>query len=124
MAGKTLDLMKNPPTQIKSSSRIKKSRTARLSSSNSDPSRYIDPSSRHKVLHNYHDHAHVTPTDMDMDIVELEQDTTGGDGSDDGHHHHHRRGPRGGVQVPFPTKLHMMLATVSDSADLSHIVSW
>jgi hypothetical protein len=34
-----------------------------------------------------------------------------------------RRGPRGGVMVPFPDKLHHMLANV-EQFGLSHIVSW
>lgn len=65
---------------------------------------------RHKVLHNYHDHAQVSfPSDIEADLQ--------ADGADK------RKGPRGGVTVPFPTKLHIMLSRV-DNEGLSHIVSW
>lgn len=66
---------------------------------------------RHRVLHNYHDHSQVPFTS--------ENDTNlhfGGEGDE-------RKGPRGGVTVPFPTKLHVMLSKVEDEG-LSHIVSW
>lgn len=63
---------------------------------------------RRKVLHNYHDHAHVAyPHDAD---VEKRRDDK-------------RKGPRGGVSVPFPTKLHVMLSKVEEDG-LSHIVTW
>ena len=63
---------------------------------------------REKVLCNYHDHAQVIePDDTDINLQ------CGDD----------RKGPRGGVKVPFPTKLHLMLSKVEESW-LRHIVSW
>ena len=63
---------------------------------------------RQKVLRNYHDHAQVTvPHDTDTDLQCCDE----------------RKGPSGGVKVPFPTKLHLMLSKVEESG-LRHIVSW
>lgn len=62
---------------------------------------------RHKVIHNYHDHSHVSFAD----IVDMQ-------GAAD-----KPKGPRGGVTVPFPTKLHVMLSKVEENG-LSHIISW
>eukprot|EP01083_Nonionella_stella_P161984 531271_1 len=66
---------------------------------------------RHKVLHNYHDHSRV-PFTADVDTYL----PTGGESDK-------RKGPRGGVTVPFPTKLHIMLSKVEDEG-WSTIVSW
>jgi len=82
---------------------------ARMAKAKSGPSFTID--GRHKVLHNYHDHSLVPFTsDAETDLQ------VGSDGDK-------RKGPRGGVTVPFPTKLHVMLTKVEDEG-LSHIVSW
>lgn len=62
---------------------------------------------RQRVCHNYHDHAQVNTI------------SDGEDGSDE----LRNRGPRGGVSVPFPSKLHVMLSKVEDDG-LSDIVSW
>ena len=64
---------------------------------------------RQHLLHNYHDHAQVAEPDTETDLH------CGGE----------RKGPRarGGVNVPFPTKLHLMLSKVEESG-LRHIVSW
>ena len=62
---------------------------------------------RQHLLHNYHDHAQVAEPDTETDLH------CGGE----------RKGPRGGVKVPFPTKLHLMLSMVEESG-LRHIVSW
>ena len=32
-------------------------------------------------------------------------------------------GPRGGVAIPFPTKLHMILSK-AEEADFAHVISW
>eukprot|EP00584_Thalassiosira_punctigera_P012993 CAMPEP_0172557068 /NCGR_PEP_ID=MMETSP1067-20121228/71231_1 /TAXON_ID=265564 ORGANISM="Thalassiosira punctigera, Strain Tpunct2005C2" /NCGR_SAMPLE_ID=MMETSP1067 /ASSEMBLY_ACC=CAM_ASM_000444 /LENGTH=467 /DNA_ID=CAMNT_0013346057 /DNA_START=398 /DNA_END=1801 /DNA_ORIENTATION=+ len=103
MAGNDIDLMmKTPLNQTKS--RQKKTRMAKSAPSQTNIN-------RHKVLHNYHDHAQSTfPSDVDGDL--------GGNGDGD-----KRKGPRGGVTVPFPTKLHVMLSKVDDNG-LSHVVSW
>ena len=61
---------------------------------------------RHKVLHDYHDHADAEAT--------LLQGIVAGD---------KRKGPRGGVTVPFPARLHSMISKVEEDG-LSHIVSW
>lgn len=101
------DLMKNPSQVIMHSSRSKKSsRMARSARSST-----IDETGRHKVLHNYHDHSHVIfPSEVASTNLQ-------GDGNEK------RKGPRGGVTMPFPTKLHVMLSKVEESG-LSHIVSW
>ena len=63
---------------------------------------------RQEVLRNYHDHAQVTvPHDTDTDLQCGDQ----------------RKGPKGGVKVPFPTKLHLMISKVEGSG-LRHVVSW
>jgi len=94
--------MTNSSNQIQP--RSKKTRMAKSSPSPTN-------ANRHKVLHNYHDHAQATfPSEIDAHL--------GGDGDGD-----KRKGPRGGVTVPFPTKLHVMLSKVEDDG-LSQIVSW
>ena len=101
-AGKDFGLMTNSSNQIQP--RSKKTRMAKSSPSPTN-------ANRHKVLHNYHDHAQATfPSEIDAHL--------GGDGDGD-----KRKGPRGGVTVPFPTKLHVMLSKVEDDG-LSQIVSW
>ena len=60
---------------------------------------------RFVVKHNYHDHSH----DTSAFVTENESAK--------------RKGPRGGVTVPFPTKLHLMLSKVEEEG-LGHIVSW
>jgi hypothetical protein len=62
---------------------------------------------RKNILHNYHDHAQVVEPDTDTDLQCGDE----------------RKGLRGGVKVPFPTKLHLMLSKVEESG-LMHIVSW
>ena len=66
---------------------------------------------RQNILHNYHDHAQVVKPDPDTD------QQCGDERSDE------RKGSRGGVKVPFPTKLHLMLSKVEESG-LRLIVSW
>jgi len=97
MDGKTTDQTKTPAT------RSKKARTAKSSS--------FSPTDdgRHKVLHDYHDHSQVSFSS------EFDAEQALG--------HDKRKGPRGGVTVPFPTKLHIMLSKVEENG-LSHIVSW
>ncbi len=62
---------------------------------------------RQTILHNYHDHAQVAEPDIETDLQ-----------CGDEH-----KGPIGGVKIPFPTKLHLMLSKVEDSG-LRHVVSW
>jgi hypothetical protein len=62
---------------------------------------------RRKTLHNYHDRAQVTEPDNETDLQCGDE----------------QKGPVGGVKVPFPTKLHLMLSKVEESG-LRHIVSW
>lgn len=64
---------------------------------------------RHVVVHDYHDHAFDRPALVQQSDEELD--------------HKKRSGPRGGVNVPFPTKLHVMLSRV-EADGLTHIVSW
>lgn len=64
---------------------------------------------RHVVVHDYHDHAFDRPALVQQSDEELD--------------HKKRSGPRGGVNVPFPTKLHVMLSKV-EADGLTHIVSW
>lgn len=64
---------------------------------------------RHVVVHDYHDHSMVRPTSLHS----VEEDD----------HDHKRSGPRGGVNVPFPTKLHIMLSKV-EAEGLTDIVGW
>jgi hypothetical protein len=69
------------------------------------------PSNRTFVQHNYHDHM--------MDPLQVHTDSSAMDGLDKVG----PRGPRGGVTVAFPEKLHKMLA-ITDAADFSGVVSW
>jgi len=64
---------------------------------------YVDH--RHKVCHNYHDHSYDAFDESITAVVEQ------------------KRGSRGGVSVPFPTKLHVMLSSV-EAEGQSDIVSW
>lgn len=63
---------------------------------------------RHVVVHDYHDHSmdrpSLVPSDEEIDPKK-------------------RSGPRGGVSVPFPTKLHVMLSRV-EAEGLTDIVGW
>lgn len=100
MTNNKMSLMKNSTVQNKPHS--KKSRMAKSAPSPTS-------AERHKVLHNYHDHAQVTlPSQIEVDTKDS---------------YDKRKGPRGGVTVPFPTKLHVMLSKVEESG-LSHVVSW
>lgn len=63
---------------------------------------------RHKVVHNYHDLSQVSFSEIIIDVHGAGEKS---------------KGPRGGVTVPFPTKLHVMLSKVEEN-DLSHIISW
>ena len=63
---------------------------------------------RHKVVHNYHDLSQVSFSEINTDMYGAAEKP---------------KGPRGGVTVPFPTKLHVMLSKVEEN-DLSHIISW
>jgi len=67
------------------------------------------------VRHDYHDHSTDVPSITENTIRNI-------DHSDD-EDAKKRRGPRGGVAVPFPEKLHMMLSSVERDGH-SHIVSW
>eukprot|EP00581_Thalassiosira_minuscula_P014363 CAMPEP_0183729642 /NCGR_PEP_ID=MMETSP0737-20130205/30800_1 /TAXON_ID=385413 /ORGANISM="Thalassiosira miniscula, Strain CCMP1093" /LENGTH=435 /DNA_ID=CAMNT_0025961881 /DNA_START=405 /DNA_END=1712 /DNA_ORIENTATION=- len=69
---------------------------------------------RHKVLHNYHDHAQASAP------AEIEAALRGDGGGSDGDK---RKGPRGGVTIPFPTKLHAMLSK-AEQEGFSDVVSW
>jgi hypothetical protein len=62
---------------------------------------------RQNILHNYHDHAQVVEPDTETDLQCVDE----------------RKGPRGGVKIPFPVKLHLMLSEVEESG-LTHFVSW
>lgn len=64
---------------------------------------------RHVVVHDYHDHSNCRPASLQS-------------GEEDDHNHK-RSGPRGGVNVPFPTKLHIMLSKV-EAEGLTDIVGW
>jgi len=68
---------------------------------------------RHVVIHDYHDHSMDAP----HDIIDQSHEETSVDD------HKKRSGPRGGVNVPFPTKLHVMLSKV-EAEGLTDIVSW
>lgn len=83
--------------------------TVVISDSERDDEVRPDSPTSDKVLytHEYHDHAY-------------ERDV---DDCDNGKGGKPRRGPRGGVQHPFPEKLHEMLENVEEEG-LSHIVSW
>lgn len=78
----------------------------------SDASKLI----KRTVRHDYHDHANDGPV-LNQDIpvstptIDEEEEVK------------KRRGPRGGVAVPFPEKLHVMLSSVEHDGN-SHIVSW
>ena len=83
------------------------------------------PLDRHFVYHNYHDHSKdkasdcpILHSDEDMKDVSSDNNANGGSMNDN-----KRKGPRGGVIVPFPTKLHVMLTKVEEDG-LGHIVSW
>lgn len=65
-----------------------------------------DAANKRIVEHNYHDHSRDEADVMDADDESSK-----------------RRGPRGGVTVPFPAKLHLMLSKVEEDG-LDHIVSW
>jgi hypothetical protein len=62
---------------------------------------------RHVVVHDYHDHAFDRPASVQAEDMDNKK----------------RSGPRGGVNVPFPTKLHVMLSRV-EADGLTHIVGW
>lgn len=64
---------------------------------------------RYVVVHDYHDHSMDRPAGLqpDEDVDDVKK----------------RSGPRGGVNVPFPTKLHVMLMRVEDEG-LTDIVGW
>lgn len=63
---------------------------------------------RHVVVHNYHDHSMDRPM-----LVQEEHETES----------MKRSGPRGGVNVPFPMKLHIMLSRV-ETEGYTDIVGW
>lgn len=69
-----------------------------------------DAESRHVVVHDYHDHSMDRPAMVQWD-EEVNDDNK------------KRSGPRGGVNVPFPTKLHVMLSRV-EAEGLTDIVGW
>jgi hypothetical protein len=79
------------------------------SSSSSNNDSQDDDSKKRTVTHDYHDHALDSPTSMDMEQMQQDEEDS-----------KKRRGPRGGVAQPFPEKLHLMLSTV----DRDDIVSW
>jgi HSF-type DNA-binding len=66
---------------------------------------------RHFVVHHYHDHSQDRPEDytrpMEEDVPDEEE--------------HSRR--RGGVAVPFPIRLHVVLLQV-EADGLGHVISW
>ena len=86
---------------------------------------------KRRVQHDYHDHARVggirtnnkTRKKTFIDSPAKKTPTEAVVSSDDEQSKKSRRGPRGGVAVPFPDKLHHMLTQV-EREDLSHIVSW
>lgn len=67
------------------------------------------------VDHTYHDHLH-DPVDLPSSISLPE--VTGADCPTK-----HKKGPRGGVTVAFPEKLHEML-TAAVEEGFEHVVSW
>mmetsp|Transcript_29776 Transcript_29776/g.61902 ORF Transcript_29776/g.61902 Transcript_29776/m.61902 type:complete len:502 (-) Transcript_29776:310-1815(-) len=79
----------------------------------------VQSSDRHFVVHNYNDHSREKSSDYPMlhSDGDFTRSCEGGDDSSK------RRGPRGGVSVPFPTKLHVMLSKVEEEG-LGHVVSW
>ena len=105
---------KKEATELINRSRgVSKIRTAYNLQRNSQKSRMPESAAsptnafRRKTLHNYHDHAQVTEPDNETDLQCGDE----------------QKGPVGGVKVPFPTKLHLMLSKVEESG-LRHIVSW
>jgi hypothetical protein len=80
-----------------------------LSSSSCSGSSLDDDFKKRTVTHNYHDHARESPSSMDVEQMQQDEEDS-----------KKRRGPRGGVAQPFPEKLHLMLSTVNRD----DIVSW
>jgi len=104
---------------------------------------------KRRVQHDYHDHArdgnnNLVDTMIQTNNIETSSSSSSSGGlevpqvvssssasqqsqdvvtSDDEQSKKARRGPRGGVAVPFPEKLHYMLTKVHDD-ELTHIVSW
>jgi len=80
-----------------------------------------DKSGKRTVCHDYHDHANVLSSECVSE--EDEADASGVSAVAATSQSKKRRGPRGGVAVPFPEKLHQMLSSI-DGEGMSHIVSW
>ena len=79
--------------------------------------------SRARVSHDYHDHVN----EQDPDEAYYDTDEDDEESQSSGYRHKtkgpKRRGPRGGVAVPFPEKLHLMLSNVEKDG-YDHVVSW
>lgn len=69
---------------------------------------HASPAKRVLVDHTYIDHLHDPPT-ANIEAIDI--------------HDSKSKGPRGGVTVAFPEKLHQMLSQV-DEEGLSQVVSW
>lgn len=80
---------------------------------------------RHFVLHDYHDHSQDTMHDFLM--YQLDKITVGvrAESEDGGKKNAKKQGgrPRGGVVVPFPTLLHLVISN-AEAEGFAHIISW
>lgn len=74
------------------------------------------------VDHAYHDHSYERHSEKTSDSFSEDHDV---DEDDEASHSSSgkRKGPRGGVTVPFPEKLHKMLSNIEKDG-YSHIISW
>jgi hypothetical protein len=79
--------------------------------SRSPPASTMSAKERATVDHTYHDHLH--------DPDESESSNSSGETDQ----RPRKKGPRGGVTVTFPEKLHIMLHACEEEG-LNHIVSW
>jgi hypothetical protein len=87
---------------------------------------------RHYVQHNYHDHSHDSPeNEEEMQIQSaLHVDGAGGSAStspvvyiDQDILSCAKTGPRGGVTIPFPLRLHELLDTIENDG-YADVISW
>ena len=90
----------NPPT----------TRSSRRRGSIETHQRHASPAKRVLVDHTYIDHMHDPPA-ASIEAIDIQ------DGKNA------PKGPRGGVTVAFPEKLHQMLSQIEEEG-LSHVVSW
>lgn len=85
-------------------------RSSRRRGSISSHHHHSNPAKRVLVDHTYVDHLHDPPT-ASVEAVDIQDSKSA------------PKGPRGGVTVAFPEKLHQMLSQIDDEG-LSQVVSW